>query len=82
MTYWVRHLNLPRSTLGLKRVEVMVLDEVEDHLHWCHSKMIGTHVHHRQLKYLHLFSHLYTPVIVGIVQHKDSLLSPLVVLPI
>jgi hypothetical protein len=69
MPYWVRHLNLPRSTLGLKRVEVMVLDEVEDHLHWCHSKMIGTHVQHRQLKYLHLLSDLYPSVIVGIVQH-------------
>ena len=59
MTYWVRHIGLPRSTLGLKRVEVMVFYEVEDHLHWCHSKMVRTHVQHRQLKYLHLFSDLY-----------------------
>lgn len=82
MAYWVRHLDLPRSALGLKRVEVVVLDEVEHHLHRCHSEMVGPHVQHRQLKHLHLLSHRYPSVIVGIVQHEDSSLSPLGVLPI
>ena len=60
----------------------MIFYEVGHHLHGCHPKMVRTHVQHWQLQYLHLFSHLHTPVIVDIVQHKDSFLSPLGVLPI
>lgn len=58
----------------------MLLDEVEGHLHRGHTELIGTHEEHGHPTPLEELSHSFPSVVVGIVEHDQSVLPPSLIL--
>lgn len=54
----------------------MVLDEVEGHLNRCHPELVGAKEEHWEPESFHQVDRGDAPMIAGIVQDEDSLLSP------
>ena len=63
---------LPRSQWIPQGVQVVPLDEVEQHLNWCHTEVVWPHVKDRQSEKIHLLSHWNPSVIAGIIQNDDG----------
>ena len=55
----------------------MVFDEVEGHFNRCHPELVRAKEEHWDSEGLHHVDSCSTPMIVGIIKNKDSVVSPM-----